>query len=822
MMKKALLFIGLMFIISCENLLCQYWQEQIVLQGNVITQCFDENDDVLFSSGLSNGKYAVCRYSVEKDSIDKVLLVTNKPVNFLEMLSDGTIMAFQNYQLLRSTDKGESWKGISNKFKFSILWINYDLKEFNNSLILWEEKNHYISFDKGTTWRVLKYQDASLYHIEPTYNECLLAVEPVYKSPIFSSNYGLTWEKTNLDTLDLIGFIYSEINNTLYALTWPREQYFFKSIDGGKYWEKVIIANDTVINSYDIDSQGNLFIMDANNYLYKYIHENSDLQLISSDAPFSASALLPYFGKRYRYGIFLDKNDNIYYYDAIGFKFWKYDKDNKEWLDSVDVIHNDVHPYSFIRKGLTIANRAEKWLVNAESAGLEYVDLSKPKLKGIIIPSGIEPISEFYDLGPDGEIITGNFEPIYINNSDTLDFVNVEYSLSNDNGFSRKIILRDTSFRYFPPYSMKFNIQQNGQIVINNLGDIHILGYINNYRSTNKGISFDTISNDFIQDKIYKLIGDAPNVYLYLLLSDKWNYYTNFLYRSSDNGNTWILIEDSLGDKTIVEFTNNIQFTSKGDIYISESDLDDGSFANSTDFGETWSKHRMGGYDTYSVFVDSEDNVYSNAGSGIGSYLTYKNFYSFEDTCHVFASKSGDLFAKVYKDSWEYKKNIFSSDNGKTWVDFKYEYGWGIEIKSNKKGDIFWYNDDNLYKFIREPNQKPHPLSDTTVYTVIVDVEENEKQLAQEIKIYPNPASEYIEINIGADSRRQSFDKLRMTADGREEWDIQIYNVLGECVSNLTPTLSKGEGVIRVDVSNLPVGMYFVRVENRIEKFIKY
>ena len=145
-MKKALLIVCLLIAISCENLLCQYWQEQIVLQGNVITQCFDENDDVLFSSPMSNGKYAVCRYSVEKDSIDKVLLVTKKPVNFIEVLSDGPIMAFQDYQLLRSTDKGESWEGIPNEFKITYIWAKYDLKEFNNSLILWEEKNHYISF----------------------------------------------------------------------------------------------------------------------------------------------------------------------------------------------------------------------------------------------------------------------------------------------------------------------------------------------------------------------------------------------------------------------------------------------------------------------------------------------------------------------------------------------------------------------------------------------------------------------------------------------------------------------------------------------------
>ncbi len=50
---------------------------------------------------------------------------------------------------------------------------------------------------------------------------------------------------------------------------------------------------------------------------------------------------------------------------------------------------------------------------------------------------------------------------------------------------------------------------------------------------------------------------------------------------------------------------------------------------------------------------------------------------------------------------------------------------------------------------------------------------------------------------------------------------VKIYNTFGQCVSHLTPTLSKGEGV-RIDVSQLPVGVYLVHVGNRVEKFVKW
>ncbi|MFH1050425.1 MAG: T9SS type A sorting domain-containing protein [bacterium] len=90
----------------------------------------------------------------------------------------------------------------------------------------------------------------------------------------------------------------------------------------------------------------------------------------------------------------------------------------------------------------------------------------------------------------------------------------------------------------------------------------------------------------------------------------------------------------------------------------------------------------------------------------------------------------------------------------------------------------------------------------------ILDVEDN-KITNDDITIYPNPASEYIEI------------KLSESSELSESYNIQIYNMLGECVSNLTPTLSKGEGVFVVDISNLPVGMYFLAIssgEKNIER----
>ncbi|MCO5251842.1 MAG: agmatine deiminase family protein [Candidatus Kapabacteria bacterium] len=79
-----------------------------------------------------------------------------------------------------------------------------------------------------------------------------------------------------------------------------------------------------------------------------------------------------------------------------------------------------------------------------------------------------------------------------------------------------------------------------------------------------------------------------------------------------------------------------------------------------------------------------------------------------------------------------------------------------------------------------------------------------------EIAISPNPASEYIEINNNPTVNR-SVDEVS---------EIKIYNKLGECVSNHPPTGS-GSGNLRIDISHLSAGVYYLRIGNRTEMFVK-
>ncbi|MBX3043730.1 MAG: T9SS type A sorting domain-containing protein [Candidatus Kapabacteria bacterium] len=83
--------------------------------------------------------------------------------------------------------------------------------------------------------------------------------------------------------------------------------------------------------------------------------------------------------------------------------------------------------------------------------------------------------------------------------------------------------------------------------------------------------------------------------------------------------------------------------------------------------------------------------------------------------------------------------------------------------------------------------------------------------------IYPNPASDFITISIP-----EINPTVNRRVDGLVD-KVQIFDMLGiEVISTpsaaLTPT---GEGNLRIDVSHLPAGVYFIRIGSYFDKFIK-
>ena len=85
----------------------------------------------------------------------------------------------------------------------------------------------------------------------------------------------------------------------------------------------------------------------------------------------------------------------------------------------------------------------------------------------------------------------------------------------------------------------------------------------------------------------------------------------------------------------------------------------------------------------------------------------------------------------------------------------------------------------------------------------------------EEIQIIPNPAQDYIEISKPSEGFKPS--------DG---YSVHVFDILGmelTTPSDLTPGPSPSGEVnkVRIDITQLPPGFYFVRVGDVVGKFVK-
>jgi len=87
------------------------------------------------------------------------------------------------------------------------------------------------------------------------------------------------------------------------------------------------------------------------------------------------------------------------------------------------------------------------------------------------------------------------------------------------------------------------------------------------------------------------------------------------------------------------------------------------------------------------------------------------------------------------------------------------------------------------------------------------------------IILSPNPAFDYIEVDL---------NNLMLSEVKNIEFNVRVYNVLGmevlkTTIQSLRDTLPKlGVEMIRIDISGLPPGVYFVQIGSRVQRFVKF
>ena len=239
--------------------------------------------------------------------------------------------------------------------------------------------------------------------------------------------------------------------------------------------------------------------------------------------------------------------------------------------------------------------------------------------------------------------------------------------------------------------------------------------------------------------------------------------------------------------------------------------------------------------DKYEYTYDANNNltsyIYSEWDTGINAWIfNYKDEYTYDANNNMtseiyswwYTGINDWIFA--YKDEYTYDANNNLTSYINSWWDtgindwifnYKYEYTFNLAVNVSEIIAPEWYNNYLYPPFYNELLTEIYYSWDGTDFTInskgtfyysdIVGI--NEVIDNSIFIIYPNPANDYIMINAGSTNTNE----------------IQIFNVYGQCVMSVDTQNNISE--YRVDISNLPAGMYFIRIANDknnvVKRFVK-
>jgi hypothetical protein len=216
--------------------------------------------------------------------------------------------------------------------------------------------------------------------------------------------------------------------------------------------------------------------------------------------------------------------------------------------------------------------------------------------------------------------------------------------------------------------------------------------------------------------------------------------------------------------------------------------------------------------------IDSSYNVWCGTGNGLAKLDNTLQTWTLFTKSN--SSLPSDLITALHTDKWGNlwigSDQAITKYDGTNWITYtNSDYLFGniksivVDTFNNK-----WILSQKHLTIFREGGIVGsfvfHNL-DTSIHPTDVENSQPSNNSNYSFSISPNPASDYIEISLDSPSIKR----------GQGGVSYEIFNIFGE-VQDAPPQTPPLEGRgLKIDISNLAPGVYFIRIGDRFEKFIK-
>ena len=289
------------------------------------------------------------------------------------------------------------------------------------------------------------------------------------------------------------------------------------------------------------------------------------------------------------------------------------------------------------------------------------------------------------------------------------------------------------------------------------------------------------------------------------------------IFKTNNGGKTWSkFLPDSISDKWEFSFVQK-QYDNNILLNCISKDSTKWDFSKLgfvlTDFeGSYWNFMEFPNYIFWPYFINKDEAI------AIGNFRR-ENLYM--DTAVILktydAGKTWDLKFKSVEQQqiYSFSDYLYYDDN------LMYVFGENFNIlKSTDKGES-WYFPIKQENKVLPSNYTGSPVMPernvlyflTTHYSRVIRYSPIEMSIRNEdilsTSIYPNPVTDFITIQ---------FSNKELQPFAAEE-KVQIFDILG--LEVMTVGIGLDLSSQRIDVSHLPAGVYFIRIGNKVEKFVK-